>query len=585
TGSGIEGDPYILDGAVVTTASGGRGIYITGTTAHFAIQNCVVNLTGVSSSYGIYFNNVDNGTVLNCEIIGTPTGIYIDYSADINVSLTTIRDCSSEGLQVLRTSRVDLINNTIADITGYRGLQLFQTPNTTISGNIIKRINYDSSLTNSWGIDCQQTDNLTLSNNEIRSTLRGTGITFETGNNIVMDSNVVWQASVCVRPYNTPGIIISNNNISCGYNYNLWMHTVQNAIVIGNSLDHTSDTGGGRAIHLQSSSNGFYENNDLFQCFYGMSIDANSGNNTIYDNNIGWCDLYTGYDTRTVTPKNNWTSNQFEDYVSGNYTIAGTAGVNDTSASLLSDSTNPTIDSPADFTINDIDADRWVTWHPDDRFPGVYWFFINDSMQYEEDWCNSSISISLDAYAPGVYDFEVWVWDSASTGLVGDTVRVTILDTQDPVFTSATPDYTIEYGERVWTNFTATDDTPDIKMAYINDAGPYWNNAWTSGLPINWDHVFPGVGEYNYTVVLTDKAGNSAKATCIVTVEDTKAPTSPDFPSDFSAEAGDDGHGSGRRAESAHVPRQSACGHAVPCLGPLRHPGSDDGADARLREL
>ncbi|MHA1909017.1 MAG: right-handed parallel beta-helix repeat-containing protein, partial [Candidatus Thorarchaeota archaeon] len=276
TGSGIEGNPYVLDGVTITTVSGGRGISITDTTSHFIIQNCIINLTSVISNYGIYLNNVDNGTIFNCTVIGTPSGLYADYSADINVTLTTVRDGTSAGIHILRTPDVDLINNTVIDILGYRGIQLYLTPNTTISGNLINRINYDSALSSSWGIDCQETHNLTISNNEIRSTMRGSGINIEVGDNVVMDSNVVWQASTCVRAYNTPSIIISNNNISCGYNYNLWMHTVTGAIVTGNSIHHTTNANG-RAIHLQSSSDGIYENNDLFKCWYGMSIDANSG--------------------------------------------------------------------------------------------------------------------------------------------------------------------------------------------------------------------------------------------------------------------------------------------------------------------
>ncbi|MHA2425806.1 MAG: right-handed parallel beta-helix repeat-containing protein [Candidatus Thorarchaeota archaeon] len=540
TGTGTESDPYILDGVTVTTESGGRGIYIQSTTAHFVIQNCLVNLTSVSSSYGIYLHTVDNGTIYNCEVIGTPVGIYVDYSEDINITMNTVRDGSNKGIDILRTPNVNIINNTITDILGYRGMSLFQTPNTNVTGNLVNRINYDSALSTTYGIFCEQTDNLTISNNEFRSTMRGTGISFNTGENIVMDSNVIWQASTGVRPYNTPGIVISNNNISCGYNYNLWMHTVTGAYVYGNSLHHTTNANG-RAIHLQASSNGTYEFNDMFKCWYGMSIDSSSSNNTIHDNNIGWLDglEYYGWDDRTTTPKNNWTSNQFSNYVSGDYLISGAAGVNDSSASLLSDSISPTIDSPDDIVINDTDTNKWVTWHPDDRFPGTYIFYINGTPQSTPIWCNSSISISLDAYAPEVYDLTVRPYDASSSNAVQDTVRVTVLDTQDPVFTSATADYTIEYGERVWFNITATDDTPAIKRGYENEGAPLWNNAWTSPLTLNWDNVFPSVGVHNYTIELIDKAGNSAVATCMVTVEDTTAPDSPDFPTDFSSETGE----------------------------------------------
>jgi len=262
-----------------------------------------------------------------------------------------------------------------------------------------------------------------------------------------------------------------------------------------------------------------------------------SGDNTITNNNIGWCDVYTGYDDRTTSHQNSWISNAFNDFSGNPYSIDGAAGVADASASLLTDSTNPVIASPDDIAINSTDTDKWVTWTAFDTFQNNYTLYVNNSNEDTNDWCGSSISFSLDALDPGVYNFQLWVFDCENNS-ISDIVIITVIDTHIPVFTNFTDDYTIELGEHAWLNFSAIDHAPDLKMAWIDEQGPYLNDAWISSIPFNWDSGTPIVGVHNYTIKLTDKAGNYATRTCWITVVDTTAPVVVGFPSDFSSETG-----------------------------------------------
>jgi len=536
TGSGTEGDPYILDGEVIDVPNGLTGIRIDGTTAHFIIRNCVINSSS-GGAFGIDLQDLSNGTIENCTIYGVDDGIQIQNSYDVNITANTIYDCGMNGIASWSTSKVLISQNTISDI-GYKALILDNSHNVTVSDNSILRTNLDGSFSGPCGIDSDDSDNLTILSNEIRSTNKGYGMDIDSAANLVVDNNLVWEATHGMDIRNAPSVIVSNNNISCIQDNGLFIGTLSFPHVFGNRIYH-GITSGSDGMNLQGCSSGLFEDNDVFKFIYGINVFSNSGNNTFSENNLGWAGLYNGRDTRSTNPKNNWTSNQFDDFSSNPYYISGTGGANDSSASLLSDTTAPTIDSPADIVMNDVDTNKWVTWQANDRFPGDYLFYINYTYESTHAWCNSSISISLDGLAVGVYDYTVAAYDVTASNNAQDTVRITVLDTQPPVFTSATTNYTIEYSERVWTNITATDDTPGIKRAWADDSELLaWNDPWTSPLTLDWDHVFPSKGEHNYTIMLTDKAGNYATHTCIVTVEDTTAPTAPDFPSDFSAETG-----------------------------------------------
>jgi parallel beta-helix repeat protein len=97
SGSGIPGDPYVIeDLSIVTTDT--YGIYIADTTVNFIIKDCYIE----AGSYGIYIYDpvagtaeIDNNIIKNCA-----AGILIDGADYANVTNNHIEDNSVNGLKV-----------------------------------------------------------------------------------------------------------------------------------------------------------------------------------------------------------------------------------------------------------------------------------------------------------------------------------------------------------------------------------------------------------------------------------------------------------------------------------------------------
>ncbi len=109
SGSGIPGDPYVIeDLSIVTTDV--YGIYIDGTTVNFIIKNCYIE----AGSYGIYIYDtddataaIDNNIVKNCA-----AGILIEHTDYANVTNNYIEDNTVNGLKVDMAFDTLVKNNT-----------------------------------------------------------------------------------------------------------------------------------------------------------------------------------------------------------------------------------------------------------------------------------------------------------------------------------------------------------------------------------------------------------------------------------------------------------------------------------------
>ncbi|MHA1928879.1 MAG: right-handed parallel beta-helix repeat-containing protein [Candidatus Thorarchaeota archaeon] len=530
TGTGTEGDPYVLDGEFVDVPNSDTGIYISGTTSHFIIQNCQIITSAIWGETGIHLVNVSNGTVDNCEILGLDDyGIRTQNCNDVNITRNIVDD-TFNAIYIETTPFVNILNNSLSNLGRY-GIYDNLSPNGTISDNTILAVNVGGNPGRA-GI-FTKSSNQTISNNEIRTVYAGSGIEVENGQDVRVENNVINDVTNGAWISQSVSTIFTHNNISCAFRGIVVIES-QYPTITENRIHHTDSDAG---IYYMTSGNGTIQFNDIFKCDTGIWMFDDSGDNTITNNNIGWCETSTGYDDRTTSPQNSWVSNAFNDFSGNPYSIDGTAGVNDASASLLTDITNPSIDSPDDIIIDSTDTDQWVTWHPQDTFQNNYSLFVNTTNEDANDWCDESISFSLDALDPGVYNYELWVFDCENNS-ISDIVVITVVDKDVPIFTSFTDSYAIERGEQVWVNFTATDYAPGLKMAWTDNQGPSWNDGWSSSVEVTWDLVTPDVGIHNYTVQLTDVNGNSATNTCLVTVVDTTAPVVIDYPSDFQGEAG-----------------------------------------------
>ena len=86
TGVGTPSDPYRFENLAISTNL--TCIDVEATTAYFVISNCRLEANGVFGA--ILFTNVENGRVVNCEIIDATYGITVIDSVDISIENTTI---------------------------------------------------------------------------------------------------------------------------------------------------------------------------------------------------------------------------------------------------------------------------------------------------------------------------------------------------------------------------------------------------------------------------------------------------------------------------------------------------------------
>ncbi len=91
TGSGIDGNPFIIRDKMINGSGAFPCIYIKDSTAHFQIENCTVINAAPSTSAGIFLHNASNGKVLNSNITLNPVGVLIYMNAtNLTVSLNNI---------------------------------------------------------------------------------------------------------------------------------------------------------------------------------------------------------------------------------------------------------------------------------------------------------------------------------------------------------------------------------------------------------------------------------------------------------------------------------------------------------------
>ncbi|MFX1506831.1 MAG: NosD domain-containing protein, partial [Promethearchaeota archaeon] len=96
-GTGTVNDPYIIADWNIT-GSTIYGIYITGTTKHFRIENCwIVN----SAHHGIFVDDVTSGTATICNNTcnnNSDHGIYLGYSSSLTVANNSCNSNNENGI-------------------------------------------------------------------------------------------------------------------------------------------------------------------------------------------------------------------------------------------------------------------------------------------------------------------------------------------------------------------------------------------------------------------------------------------------------------------------------------------------------
>jgi len=188
---------------------------------------------------------------------------------------------------------------------------------------------------------------------------------------------------------------------------------------------------------------------------------------------------------------------------------------NDTVIVTVIDATSPSIGSPDDFSLEYGTTGTTLTWSSSELHPDYYSISQNDSVVESGEWDGADILISLDGLALGVHVFTVFANDTSGHSST-DTVTIEVVDTTNPEIDSPIDITYLEGVTGATVTWSPSDLNPSTHTIYrdgiIIRTGP-WDGLH---LTVNVDGLLTGV--HNFTLVVEDTSGNSAKDTVLVTV-------------------------------------------------------------------
>lgn len=213
-----------------------------------------------------------------------------------------------------------------------------------------------------------------------------------------------------------------------------------------------------------------------------------------------------------------------------NYTIkvtdVGSNTANDTVYVIVSDGTDPTIDSPADVPYDEGATGNSISWNPSDLNPISYVIYKDGVPVKSGSWNSSSetISISVDGLAVGTYSYVLEVTDIGSR-TASDTVAVIVSDGIYPVIDHPAD---IQYDEGVL-GYSITWDPTDLNpqnYTIYRDGLAVKSGLWNASIETI-SILVEGLakGSYTYLIAVDDVGLNTVSDTVIVTVLDGTNPT------------------------------------------------------------
>ncbi len=229
------------------------------------------------------------------------------------------------------------------------------------------------------------------------------GIVSDYTDNCTIRGNSMNRVQYGVRAHHSDNFTIVDNTMGYCSNDAIFLFDCQNFTIIGNTISRSNQ--------------------------YGINIDLNSGNNTIYDNTL---DRNTLGNARDDGSDNGWdngidTGNAWSDYNGSEsvYVVSGSAGSVDHYPRIIAESIPPTITSPGDIQYGVGTTGNTITWVPQDDFPYLYQILRNGTEIESEGWNGSSITINIDGLLEGTYNFTITVWDMSGNS-ISDTVIVRV---------------------------------------------------------------------------------------------------------------------------------------------------------------
>jgi parallel beta-helix repeat protein len=251
-GSGTESNPYIIEGLYITNSSMFL-IDIQDTTAYFVIRDNI--LDGINGEFtGIYFVNVEHGSIENNSIYNCENGIYLQTSFYNYISNNTIRFNKANGIFLLNSDDNIISNNSIYG-------------------------NGETGTGNGIGAAVDPSLSIHVSN-------RGNGIFLDPADdNVIVNNRIFENVENGVYLYQSDDTIIANNTINNNGANGIYLNNSNMNTISNNSIYENGETGTGNgigaavdpslSIHVSNRGNGI---------FLDPAEDNIISNNEIYDN-------------------------------------------------------------------------------------------------------------------------------------------------------------------------------------------------------------------------------------------------------------------------------------------------------------
>ena len=310
SGSGTQSNPYVIEGWTIdaSTASTDNwpyikvGIAVSQTSKYFVIRNCRVENAKAGYGVGISLSFLSNGSVQNCVLGNTYTGVELDSCSNVVISGNTISGCE-DGISngTYSSDSIMISNNTITGSTG-TGIEFHYLTNSSASGNTVNNGADGIYVSAIWFGGC------TISNNTVQgNTYEGIDVSSDSENVTISNNNTSNNGGTGIAVYGSHNTIennVSNGNNEMGINLDYTgltdmtasYNTVSNNTASNNGTDGLS-VGSGCA-HNTISNNTCLSNNALGEYYndgtpwyYDISINAQP--NTLEGNNYGTIYIYS----------------------------------------------------------------------------------------------------------------------------------------------------------------------------------------------------------------------------------------------------------------------------------------------------
>ncbi len=222
SGNGTEANPYIIENLTINITGSKSAITVYNTESHFIIRNCLILNPLNTSTTGIYFSNVKNGTIEFSDLINS--NIEIRGSTDIELNDLFINR-SHTGINIQDSSNIT-ITDSVLEFNEYRGLKVKDSKDASILGSEFEgeekcieisgstgKVEDCTFLSATRGIEVSNSGSFDVRGNILTDVLYGIRSDYSDRKNISITGNSIKNSRIGISLFNGEALI-ENNTIT-----------------------------------------------------------------------------------------------------------------------------------------------------------------------------------------------------------------------------------------------------------------------------------------------------------------------------------------------------------------------------------